>query len=90
MDLLVLVGGNCSKDGLREAESLHTLSSGNRFGWRKLAAEVLPDDMDTGLVFVHGVQDDLGINTVIFITHLQKHIHAAPALCVQAFGIMRL
>lgn len=69
MDLLVLVGGNRSKDGLWEAECLHTLPSGNRFGWGKLAAEVLPDHMDTRLIFVHGVQDDLEINTVIFITY---------------------
>lgn len=89
MDLLVLVGGNCGKNSLWKAESLHTLPSRNRFGWRKLAAEVLPDHMDTRLIFVHGVQDDLGINRVIFITYSSAFTRLL-LYALQACGIMKL
>lgn len=94
MDLLVLVGGNCGKDGLWKAESLHTLPGGNSFGWRKLVAEVLSDHMDTGLIFVHGVQDDLEINRVIFITYSGAFTKSAfmrlLPYVLQACGIIRL
>lgn len=64
MDLLVLVGCDRGEDGLWEAERLYSFPSRNRFGWRELAAEVFPDHVDAGLIFVHRVQDDLEIKKV--------------------------
>lgn len=58
-DLLVLISGDCSENSLREAESLYSLPSGYWLSRRQLTTEVLPDHMDTWLVLVHGVQDDL-------------------------------
>ena len=58
-DLLVLVGGDGGEDSLREAECLNSLPTRHRLVWRQFAAEVLPDDVDTGLILVHGVEDDL-------------------------------
>ena len=58
-DLLVLVGGDGGEDGLGEAEGLHSLAARHRLVRRELAAEVLPDDVNTRLVLVHGVEDDL-------------------------------
>lgn len=58
-DLLVLVGSDGGEDSLREAECLNPLPTGHRLVWRQFAAEVLPDDVDTRLILVHGVEDDL-------------------------------
>lgn len=58
---MVLVGGDCGEDSLREAEGLHSLAAGYLLVWRQIAAEVLPDDMNTRLILVHGVEDDLEI-----------------------------
>lgn len=57
--LLVLVGSDGGEDRLREAEGLHSLPSGHGLIWRQLTAEVLPDDMNSRLILVHGVEDDL-------------------------------
>lgn len=59
--LLVLVGSNGGEDGLREAEGLDSLPARHWLVWRQFAAEVLPDDMNTRLILVHGVEDDLEI-----------------------------
>ncbi len=80
MDLLVLVGCDRGEDSLWEAERLYSFPSRNRFGWRKLAAEVFPDHVDAGLIFVHRVQDDLEIKKVISSAtppQPQEHISAA-------------
>lgn len=58
---MVLVGGDSGEDGLREAEGLHSLPAGHRLVWRQLTAEVLPDDMNSRLILVHGVEDDLKV-----------------------------
>jgi len=57
--LLVLVGSDGSEDCLGEAEGLDSLPTGHRFVWRQFAAEVLPDDVNTRLILVHGVEDNL-------------------------------
>lgn len=72
MDLLVLVGCDRSEDGLWEAERLYSFPCRNRFGWRKLAAEVFSDHVDTGLILVHRVKDDLEIKRVISSTTLPQ------------------
>lgn len=59
--LLVLVSGDGSEDRLREAEGLDSLPAGHRLVGRQFAAEVFPDDMNTRLILVHGVEDDLKI-----------------------------
>lgn len=59
--LLVLVSGDGGEDGLREAEGLDSLPAGHWLVWRQFTAEVLPDDMNTRLILVHGVEDDLKI-----------------------------
>lgn len=56
---MVLVGSDGGEDSLREAECLNPLPTGHRLVWRQFAAEVLPDDVDTRLILVHGVEDDL-------------------------------
>lgn len=59
--LLVLVGRDGGEDCLREAEGLYSLPARHWFVGRQFTAEVLPDDMNTRLILVHGVQDDLKI-----------------------------
>lgn len=59
--LLVLVSSDGGEDCLREAEGLHSLPTGYWLVWRKFTAEVLPDDMNTRLILVHGVENDLQI-----------------------------
>lgn len=79
MDLLVLVGCDRSEHGLWEAERLYSFSCRNRFSWRKLAAEVFPDHVDTGLILVHRVQDDLEIKSYIInysATTTRAHLHS--------------
>lgn len=56
---MVLVGRDGGEDSLREAEGLHSFTAGYRLVWRQIAAEVLPDDVNTRLILVHGVEDDL-------------------------------
>lgn len=56
---MVLVGSDCGEDGLREAEGLHSLTAGYWLVWRQIAAEILPDDMNTRLILMHGVENDL-------------------------------
>lgn len=58
---MVLVGGDGGEDGLREAEGLDSLPARHRLVRRQFAAEVLPDDVNTRLILVHGVEDDLKI-----------------------------
>lgn len=79
MDLLVLVGCDRSEDGLWEAERLYSFPCRNRFGWRKLAAEVFSDHVDTGLILVHRVKDDLEIKSYIInysATTTRPHLHS--------------
>lgn len=57
--LLVLVGCNCGKDGLREVECFHSIPNRDRFGGWKVTAEILADHVNSRLVFVHRVQNDL-------------------------------
>lgn len=59
MYLLVLVGSDGGKDGLRKAEGFHSLPAGHWLVGRQFTAEVLPDDMNSRLILVHGVEDDL-------------------------------
>lgn len=57
--LLVLVGCDCGKHGLREVECFHSIPNRDRFGGWKVAAEILADHVNSRLVFVHRVQNDL-------------------------------
>ncbi len=85
MDLLVLVGCDRGEDGLWEAERLYSFPSRNRFGWRELTAEVFPDHVDAGLIFVHRVQDDLEIKKVISsATPLQPQEHISVAVWIKS------
>jgi len=90
MDLLVLVGCDRSEDGLWEAERLYSFPCRNRFGWRKLAAEVFSDHVDTGLILVHRVQDDLEIKRVISSTRHNHKSAFTHLYGLNVSGIMRL
>lgn len=57
--LLVLVCSHRCEDSFRERECFDTVPSGNRLNRREFFAALLTDDVDTGLVLVHGVQNDL-------------------------------
>lgn len=59
--LLVLISRDSGEDSLREAEGLHSLPTGYWLVWRQFTAEILSDDMNTGVILVHGVEDDLKI-----------------------------
>lgn len=54
---MILVGCHCHELGLREAEGLEVLV-GEALA---VAPRVHEDDVEAGLVAVHGVEDDLGV-----------------------------
>ena len=60
-NLLILVGGDGGEDSLRKAEGLNSFPSGHRLVGRQFAAKVLPNDVNTRLILVHGVEDDLQV-----------------------------
>lgn len=57
--LLVLIGCDGGEHGLREVECFHSIPNRDRFGGRKVAAEILANHVNSRLVFVHGVKNDL-------------------------------
>lgn len=57
--LLVLVGCDSGEHCLRKVEGFHSIPYGHRLGGWEIAAEVFADHMDSRLVFVHRVQNDL-------------------------------
>lgn len=57
--LLVLVCSHRCEDSFREGKCFDTVPSWNRLNGRELFSALLTDDVDTGLVLVHGVQNDL-------------------------------
>lgn len=57
--LLVLVCSHRCEDSFGKRECFDTVPSGNRLNGREFFTALLTDDVDTGLVLVHGVQNDL-------------------------------
>lgn len=57
--LLVLIGGDGGEHGLWEGEGARALPHWDGSDGGELLAALLADDVDAGLVLVHGVQDDL-------------------------------
>lgn len=57
--LLVLIGCDRGKHGLWKVECFHSIPNRDRLGGWKVAAEILANHMNSRLVFVHRVQNDL-------------------------------
>lgn len=77
--LLILVSCHCCEDSLREVEGFHPISWRNWFCRRKITAEILADDMNTGLVLMHWMQDYLKKNKrirerIIFAKYSTCHL----------------
>lgn len=57
--LLILISGDGREDSFWEGECLHSLPRWNRLDGRKIISTVFTDDVDSRLVFVHRMKNNL-------------------------------